>query len=361
MKKYRRNILVILITVMLTFVTAVGNIGTKVNAASKYKLSSKSVSIENGKTYKIKLKGVSGKINTKKLKWKSSKKSVASVTKLSSNKALIKAKNPGQTMVTATYKGKKYKCLIKVNKKTVPDEPKLNATEVEIHRISDKAIPYIGKNSSKNYSFQFKVTGTRYSVLEWSIEGGKREKQQFIVTDDGVVKMHIGNEYTKPSSECIVRAKLSNGKELTAKVIGIDDEAAYIRKVMDDFKKTYITDSMTEYQKMEKVAWYLSAEYDYQLYQPSWGEYIITGKGDCFASRVAVMYFCRDLGLHAGYCPDYDAHGDTVVRADGKVYLVTTGFNEKKPRTYWINEMTRELFDKRNPKNFLDPEYFWGE
>ena len=53
MKKYRRNILVILITVMLTFVTAVGNNGPEVNAASKYKLSSKSVSIENGKTYII--------------------------------------------------------------------------------------------------------------------------------------------------------------------------------------------------------------------------------------------------------------------------------------------------------------------
>lgn len=352
--------LIILFVITFVYISLAGTF-SEVNAAPRYKLSSKSIVIEKGKTYKIKLKGVSGMVNSNRIKWKSSKKSVASVERLSGNKALIKAKKSGQTTVTATYKGRKYKCQIKVKKQSAPDAPELNTTNVEIHRISDYAIPYIGKDSSKNYSFQFKVTGTRYSVLEWSIEGGKKEKQQYIITDEGVVTMLIGNGYTNPSSECTVRAKLSNGKELTAKVTGIDDDAVYIRNVIDNFKKTYITDSMTEYEKMEKVAWYLSAEYDYELYQPDWNRYIITGKGDCMASRVAVMFFCRELGLHAGYCPDGDAHGDTVVRADGKVYLVTTGFIEKKPRTYWINEMTRELFDKRNAKNHLNPKYFWGD
>jgi hypothetical protein len=95
--------------------------------------------------------------------------------------------------------------------------------------------------------------------------------------------------------------------------------------------------------------------------QPSWAEYLVTGSGDCQASRHAVMIFCRELGLKAAACPDFDSHGQTVVRADGKVYLVTTGFGNPKPRYYQINEITRADFDKINEKNFVDPAYIWGD
>lgn len=88
--------LIILLAITFVFVSLAGTF-SEVNAAPRYKLSSKSIVIENGKTYKIKLKGVSGKVNTKRIKWKSSKKSVATVERLSGNKALIKAKKPGQT------------------------------------------------------------------------------------------------------------------------------------------------------------------------------------------------------------------------------------------------------------------------
>ena len=48
------------------------------------------------------------------------------------------------------------------------------------------------------------------------------------------------------------------------------------------------------------------------------------------ASRVAVEYLCNELGLRAIACRSLDSHGQTVVKADGKVYLVTTGFGGKK-------------------------------
>lgn len=360
MKRIIKKLFVtLLITVFIS--TSFDFIGAdEVSAASKVKLSDKSIFIENGKSHKISLKGVSTK-KAKKIKWSSSNIKVASVKGYKGNKAIIKTKKPGNVIITATYKGRKYKCRVKVIKKNVPDNPKLNASNVVIHRISDYAIPYIGENSKRITKFQFKVTGTRYSVLKWSIEGDAMAKKRFIISNNGVVWMLFGSSYDNPYSKCTVKAELSSGKVLIATVTGCDDDSLYVQKVINNFKEKYITYSMTEYEKMEKVAWYLSAEYDYELYQPDWTRYIITGKGDCMASRVAVMYFCRELGLRAAYCPDYDAHGDTVVKADGKVYLVTTGFNEKKPRTYWINEMTRELFDKRNEKNHLNPEYFWGE
>ena len=79
------------------------------------------------------------------------------------------------------------------------------------------------------------------------------------------------------------------------------------------------------------------------------------------ASRVAVEYLCNELGLRAIACRSLDSHGQTVVKADGKVYLVTTGFGGKKPRYYEIREISRETFDKINEGNNINPDYFWGD
>ena len=59
-----------------------------------------------GGSFKLKLSGVSAK----KVKWKSSKPSVAVVSK----KGKIKAKRKGSCTITAKYQGKTYKCKVKV-------------------------------------------------------------------------------------------------------------------------------------------------------------------------------------------------------------------------------------------------------
>lgn len=337
-------------------------------ALTKYKLSAAKKTMKEGQTYTISLKGVSKKVKPEKLKWTTGNKQVVSISKKSGNKAVLKAKKAGKATIKVTYKGKIYKCKVTVKKKKnnkkdtgSAKHPALNATQVELHYTQDYAIPYIGKNPAYNYSFQFKVTGTKARVKSWRVDGDTVAKTRYLITSDGTIKMMHGNDINEAYSECRVKAYLSDGTELTARVKGYDDIALYVRSVFDKFKKTYITDNMTEYEKMDKVAWYLSAEYDYRLYQDDWYEYIVTGSGDCMASRYAVMYLCRDLGLRAAACPDLDSHGDTVVRADGKVYLVTTGYRGEKPRYYQIVEMSRELFDQRNEKNHINPEYIWGD
>lgn len=337
---------------------------TEVSAKTKYKLSATKKTMKKGQTYTISLKGVSKKVKSKKLKWTTGNKKVVSIGKESGNKAVLKAKKEGKATIKVTYKKKTYKCKVTVKKKKdtgSAKRPALNATGVELHYTQDYAIPYIGKNPTYNYSFQFKVTGTKATVKSWSVDGDKKAKTRYLITSNGTIKMMFGNDIDEAYSECTVKAHLSDGTELTAKVKGYDDITLYVRSVFDKFKATYITDNMTEYEKMDKVAWYLSAEYDYRLYQADWCEYIVTGSGDCMASRYAVMYLCRYLGLRAAACPDLDSHGDTVVRADGKVYLVTTGYQGEKPRYYQIVEMSRELFDKRNEKNHINPEYIWGD
>lgn len=76
-------------------------------AASKVKLSKTKATILMGKATTLKLNGA----KASKVKWTSSKKSVATV-----KAGKVSAKKAGQTNITATYKGKKYKCKITVTK-----------------------------------------------------------------------------------------------------------------------------------------------------------------------------------------------------------------------------------------------------
>ncbi len=77
------------------------------------KLSSKTVKLKEKKAKKLVLKE-NGKTVKKKIKWKSSNKSVATV----SSSGKIKAKKMGFALVTATYNKNKYFCVVYVSKNT---------------------------------------------------------------------------------------------------------------------------------------------------------------------------------------------------------------------------------------------------
>lgn len=375
--------LIVLVTMVI--ITTLGS-SSPVQAKSKIRLSSKEKIVTEGQKFTITLKGVSSKVKTGKLKWKVSDTDVAGIKKKSHNKATFKVWEDGDTTISVTYQGKKYKCHIKAvgrdcydgdssesdgldnedagtadNIENKPNgEVKLNASSIELHYIADYAAPYITKNSTYKYSFQFRVIGAESSV-KWSIEGDKTAKFRYRIRDDGTIYMFMGNDIEEGYTECTVAATLQNGSRLTAKVRGYDDGMALIHQKIADFKANYINAGMTDYDKMDSVARYVSHEYDYELYQPNWYQYIITGSGDCMASRLAVEYLCRDLGLRAAACRSIDSHGQTIVKADSKVYLVTTGFAGKKPRYYEIREISRETFDKINDDNNINPAMFWDE
>jgi hypothetical protein len=127
---------------------------------------------------------------------------------------------------------------------------------------------------------------------------------------------------------------------------------------MDEFQSKYITDGMTEYEKIETIAKYVESEYDYVLYQPDWRKMVIIGGGDCFASRYLVKYLCDAEGIKALACAGENYHGDTLVKADGRMYIVVTGFNEPKPRRYMIMEMTDQTLQKVAEESRIDLSYF---
>ena len=342
----------IFMTVMVLVLSAF--VSVPVKAKAKPKLSVKSKTMYVGKTATIKLK------NAGKVKWKTSKKSVVSISKKKKNKVWIKAKKAGNATLTATYGKKTYKCRITVKKKEekqpAADNPVMNTKDITLHYVSEDNKPYLKLDSSHIYQYQFEVAGTKQEVLCWSVTG--EGKGYFRIDDNGLLTMQSGPAYGMDGAHATVVAKLENGKEVTAQVHGYSEAVLYVEKVIEDFKRTYIKAGMTEREKMEKVAWYLGAMYDYKAYQENWVTMLVQGGGDCMASRVAMMQICREIGLTACACYQFEDHGETIVKADGVLYLVITGFNEPKPRRYMITELTAEGFADYAERNHIDPAYF---
>lgn len=115
MKVFIRRISAIMLVfcVMGAMIPVLGN-GTA--DAATIKLNKKTVYIAKGSKVKLKVKGTSAKV-----KWKSSKKSIATVT----SKGVVKGKKIGTCTVTAKVKGKKYKCKVIVEKKSCNQARKL--------------------------------------------------------------------------------------------------------------------------------------------------------------------------------------------------------------------------------------------
>lgn len=331
--------------------------GMTAEAKTKPKLAAKKKTITVGQTYRLKLKGVSGKA---KVKWKNSKKSVVSIVKKKGNTVTLKAKKVGTAVVTATYKKKKYKCgvTVKAKKKTEPaaDHPVLNSRDVTLYYLSEEYKDYITYDSSHLREYRFRVSGTKKEVRDWKLSGEGAD--YFRITDYGLLQMDWEPAYIEPCVTATVTAVLEDGRKLTANVRAYSETNIYIEKIYTDFEKQYITSSMTQKEKAEKAAWYISTTSDYELYNPNWFDIFIKGKGDCSASRYAVQYMCNHMGLKAVGCRNLDAHGKTLVYADDKFYVIITGFNEPKPRQYMIYEISGEVLDELAKQNNLDLDYF---
>jgi len=109
----KKTISIVLMFLLLVNVVGVINVDTVYAASKKIHLKKATVSVVAGKTYQQKLIDKNGKtIKATKVKWKSSKTSVAKINK----KGKISAIKAGTAKMTAKYKGKTYKFTVKVKK-----------------------------------------------------------------------------------------------------------------------------------------------------------------------------------------------------------------------------------------------------
>lgn len=97
-----------LMVIMFTFAMSLSIMPVQTDAAKKVKLNRSSLTLCVGKSAKLTVKNT-----TKKVKWSSSKRSVATVTQRGS----VKAKGRGNCRITAKVGEKKYVCKVTVKRK----------------------------------------------------------------------------------------------------------------------------------------------------------------------------------------------------------------------------------------------------
>ncbi len=141
MEKKIKKLLVILSVMVMSFIVLPN---TSVSAASKAKLNKKSATIYVGKTVTLKVKN-----NKKKVKWISSNRKIATVSK----KGKVKGKKAGKVTITAKVGGKKYKCRVTVKKK------KASAVRVK-NKIKNACIKYgtVSEDMSGKYYYLSRLT-----------------------------------------------------------------------------------------------------------------------------------------------------------------------------------------------------------
>ncbi len=101
----KAGVLLVVAAVFAAFMPMIG--GGQVHAQS-IKLNKKTVYLTKGDTYELKISGTLAKV-----KWSSSSKKIATVSK----KGKVTAKRLGKATITAKVKGKKYKCKVIVERK----------------------------------------------------------------------------------------------------------------------------------------------------------------------------------------------------------------------------------------------------
>ena len=349
----RKNRMLLLFAVALMFLLP----GISAEAKTKPKLEARKQTTAVGQKCQLKLNGVPGRA---KVKWKTSNKRVVSITKRKGNTVTFKTVKKGMAVVTATYKKKKYQCRVTVQagkkKKPVADHPVLNSSDVTLYYLSEEYKDYLTYDSSHLREYRFRVSGRKKEVRDWEITGDGAN--YFEITDYGLLRMDWEPAYVEPCVKATITAMLEDGRKLTAAVRAYSETNIYIDKLFADFERRYITPSMTTKEKAEKAAWYISTTSDYELYNYNWLDIFLKGKGDCYANRYALQYLCNYMGIKAVACRNLDDHGKTLVYADGRFYVIVTGFNEPKPRPYGIYEISGGALEDLAEKNKFDLDYF---
>ena len=159
-------------------------------ATKKIHLKSNTITIATGKTYQQKLIAKNGKtIKATKIKWKSSKTSIAKIDK----KGKVKAVKKGTAKMTAKYNGKTYKFTVKVRK------PQLNAPTI----TSVKRQRYKSDGDYYNSLFVRWTTvkdATRYK-LYIARNGGKYEYEGTYTSVDSKKYQEVDCGFCQPEPE----------------------------------------------------------------------------------------------------------------------------------------------------------------
>lgn len=133
--------------------------GTDSNAASA-KISKKKLTVSKGTCYKLKVKGISGKVT-----WKSSNKRVATVNK----NGKVTAKKTGTAKITAKIRSKKFVCKVTVKKETGSNGTSANTPAITSAPAATQrpAITQPPATTQRPTASQFPAVTQRPTAVQW--------------------------------------------------------------------------------------------------------------------------------------------------------------------------------------------------
>ena len=149
-KKGIRSLAILLVLVLTLGFSPV----TNVEAKAAPRLNYKKVTLVQGKKKRLKVRNLSRR---RKVKWYSTKKSVATVNR----KGVVKAKKKGKAYIVAKVGKKKYRCKVIVKKKVTKKKKKSNK-KVKINKSIKRQLPY----DTDSVHFRFEDITTLNSVVD---------------------------------------------------------------------------------------------------------------------------------------------------------------------------------------------------
>ena len=298
---------------ILTFVMMLSILpATQVNAATKPKLSKTKITMTVGPSKKLKVKGISKK-RAKRIKWKSSKKKVVTVTKTGK----LKARKAGKAVITAKVGKKKLKCKVTVKKKRKKSTKKKKSNSSSKKMWLSKTNVTLQAGSGVDL-----VLHNAKNVVKWS----SSNKKVAWVERDTTYKNH-GAVQAAAKGTTVIIAKV-DGKTFKChvKVIADDYHASEATEAKIEQALKIINNSMSTQEKILKLTiWtcdHLKRVYgEYWSYEPeNTVNCILKGKATRYGYNDFLDELLSSAGIKTMYVNESYGGARLKVSIDGKWY-----------------------------------------
>ena len=286
---------------------------TQVNAATKPKLSKTKITMTVGQSKKLKVKGISKK-RAKRIKWKSSKKKVVTVTKTGK----LKARKAGKAVITAKVGKKKLKCKVTVKKKRKKSTKKKKSNSSSKKMWLSKTNVTLQAGSGVDL-----VLHNAKNVVKWSSSNNKVAWADRATSSS----KNLGTIQAVSKGTAVITAKV-DGKTFKChvKVIADDYHASEATEAKIEQALKIINNSMSTQEKILKLTiWtcdHLKRVYgEYWSYEPeNTVNCILKGKATRYGYNDFLDELLSSAGIKTMYVNESYGGARLKVSIDGKWY-----------------------------------------
>lgn len=286
---------------------------TQVNAATKPKLSKTKITMTVGQSKKLKVKGISKK-RAKRIKWKSSKKKVVTVTKTGK----IKARKAGKAVITAKIGKKKLKCKVVVKRKRKKSTKKKESNSSSKKMWLSKTSVTLQAGSGVDL-----VLHNAKNVVKWSSSNNKVAWADRATSSS----KNLGTIQAVSKGTAVITAKV-DGKTFKChvKVIADDYHASEATEAKIKQALKIVNNSMSTQEKVLKLTiWtcdHLKRVYgEYWSYEPeNTVNCILKGKATRYGYNDFLDELLSSAGIKTMYVNESYGGARLKVSIDGKWY-----------------------------------------